>query len=61
MAPIIHTKYCPRCDRPFESVKSEEEALAAVKDHVAKTHPDYDVEWDDTNAPFEERRGRSMS
>lgn len=45
--PIIHTVYCPRCDRPYESAKSREAALEKAKKHVAEQHPDHDPAWAD--------------
>lgn len=38
-------KFCPRCDRSFQSFKGAEVALQAVKDHVERAHPDYDPDW----------------
>lgn len=38
-------KFCPRCDRSFQSFKGAADALEKVKKHVEKGHPDYDPDW----------------
>lgn len=36
--------YCPRCDRPYDS-------LDEVKTHVTMQHPDHDPLWYDSGEP----------
>lgn len=40
--------YCPRCDNPYTSTKSNDDALEKVKKHVEVQHPDHDANWTDT-------------
>ena len=43
-----HEMYCPRCDKKFDSLVSDNATLELVKKHVAGQHPDHDPEWFET-------------
>lgn len=38
---VPKTFFCPRCDRPFTSLKSNLVAKAAMIAHLKKAHKDY--------------------
>lgn len=52
--PLNYVMWCPRCDRPYDSQKSEKDTLELVKKHVAEQHPDHDPNWHET---YPENRG----
>jgi hypothetical protein len=46
---LLKTVYCPRCDRGFSSALSRARAWAKLVKHVKIAHPEYDIEWTESD------------